>query len=353
MVNDENMDEALREIARIGPGKASAILYGTYVTNLLKAVDLVYKDDHSLLADSLRANIKEFAAYKAYDATKKVQEEFGNDMEEAERVLHRYNRTQTAEYNTTISRCRTAKQFEKFKKNSDLFPNIQWLPSRSAEPREEHEDFYWKVWKKDDDFWKVNTPGSLWNCKCDWQETDLPVTNGNPRGDKSAEGLEGNPFETGKVFSPQHKYFDIADQEIAGKAIGGIIRKVCKISMNELRGSSINVNIPGTGTVNVICDKTTVTHLTNDAAKKRDFTIEYLAKNYKQHLKQSKFVAHKENDKPDTKMWTVQYFYAETTIPSGRKYYFNIEEVNIIEEKRHFYRLYAITNELHGQVIPF
>lgn len=125
----------------------------------------------------------------------------------AERILRTYNRTQATEYNTTISHSRTAKQFEKFE-SSNLFPNLRWLPSRSADPRESHMLFWNRVWAKDDPFWNENTPGSLWNCKCDWEETDDPVTEGNPGGNRSARGLKGNPAATGEVFSDDHPYCD-------------------------------------------------------------------------------------------------------------------------------------------------
>ncbi|MBQ0016095.1 MAG: hypothetical protein KBT04_03855 [Bacteroidales bacterium] len=47
-------------------------------------------------------------------------------------------RWQAAEANTATARARTAKQWAQFndKDHRDLFPNLQWLPSRSATPRE-------------------------------------------------------------------------------------------------------------------------------------------------------------------------------------------------------------------------
>ena len=57
-----------------------------------------------------------------------------------------------------------------------------------------------------DPFWSENQPGNLWNCKCDWEETDDPVTDGNPTGAHHAKGLEGNPAETGEIFTDQSTY---------------------------------------------------------------------------------------------------------------------------------------------------
>lgn len=204
MVNDENVDAIISEIAGLGDDQISPTLYDTYSENLRNAVDQVFKrDSNSGMSDQLRANVARFAAYKAMNITKEVRGELGNDLDKAAHILRTANRTQATEYNTTISRCRTAKQFAKFNAgdNARLFPNLRWLPSRSADPREAHMLFYDKVWAKDDGFWDKNTPGSLWNCKCDWEETDDPVTDGNPKGSLSAKGLCGNPGNTGEVFT--------------------------------------------------------------------------------------------------------------------------------------------------------
>lgn len=204
LAQSDNVQKVLDEIASLDPGKISPILYESYSENLRKAVDQVFKrDSETGLSDRLRANVSRFAAYKALNATREVQQKLGEDIDEAKRVIRTYNRYQATEYNTTVSRSRTAKQFEQFNDPDSLrlFPNLRWLPSRSVNPREQHTIFYNLVWAKNDDFWNENTPGSLWNCKCDWEETNDPVTKGNPQGNKSAKGLCGNPAKMGEVFT--------------------------------------------------------------------------------------------------------------------------------------------------------
>lgn len=204
LAQSDNVQKVLDEIASLNPGKISPILYESYSENLRKAVDQVFKKDSgTILSDLLRANVTRFAANKALNATREVQQKLGEGIDEAKRVIRTYNRYQATEYNTTVSRSRTAKQFEQFNTPDSLrlFPNLRWLPSRSVNPREQHTLFYNLVWAKNDDFWNENTPGSLWNCKCDWEETNDPVTKGNPQGNKSAEGLCGNPAKTGEVFT--------------------------------------------------------------------------------------------------------------------------------------------------------
>ena len=213
-------------IADVRDGKAGTIhpeLYRAYCENLNKGVSGVlgrdsYGDRYSGMCDQFEANAARFAAYKAFHATQQLERQLADrdgvarSPEEFDRmaraVLNTFNRYQAAEYNTAVARARTAKQWADFSQgdNMFLFPNIRWLPSRSANPREQHMPFYNRVWAKNDPFWNSNQPGNLWNCKCDWEETDDPVTGDNPEGLKPAKGLEGNPAETGQIFTDQCTY---------------------------------------------------------------------------------------------------------------------------------------------------
>lgn len=190
-------------------------LYEAYGNGLRKAVDTVlgeseYGDEYFDMQMQMRANVSRFAAYKAYHATQELKDVDPADIDKKGKlILNKYNRWQAAEYNTAVARTRTAKQYHDFTSDpisNELYPNIKWLPSRSASPREVHRVFWNRVWAKNDPFWNSNTPGSLWNCKCDWEETDEPVTNGNPTGNMSAKGLEGNPAVTGEIFTKDCPY---------------------------------------------------------------------------------------------------------------------------------------------------
>lgn len=138
----------------------------------------------------------------------------------ARATLRAFDRFQDAEYNTAVARARTAKQFETFMDpdNVRLFPNLRWLASRSANPRAKHIPFYNMVIPKVDkekailQFWQGCTPGTEWNCKCDLEETDDPPTHGWKETVKDApvapRGLEGNPAQTGVVFTNNASYIN-------------------------------------------------------------------------------------------------------------------------------------------------
>lgn len=137
-------------------------------------------------------------------------------------MLRTFNRYQDVERSTATARARTAKQFEEFLQpdNVRLFPNLKWLPSRSANPRQTHTAFYNRVWAKDDPFWNTNAPGTEWNCKCDVEETDEPLTDNSALPQPTVPlGLEGNPARTGEVFTDNASYIRIASGQTTAMAI--------------------------------------------------------------------------------------------------------------------------------------
>ena len=190
-------------------------LYGHYSASFRRAVDVTFKQDSdSGLSDRLRANAARFAAHKAAYVQRTLQNiqadpQIEDKPKACKQALRVFDNWQDAEYNTAVARARTAKQFEEFNdpESLRLFPNLRWVPSRSANPRATHQVFYDRVWAKNDPFWANHSPGTEWNCKCDIEETDAPVTeNQDMQLPKAPRGLEGNPYETGELFSDNASY---------------------------------------------------------------------------------------------------------------------------------------------------
>ncbi|MBR4787865.1 MAG: hypothetical protein IK013_08360 [Bacteroidales bacterium] len=201
-----------------------AELLQRYAENLIKAVRAVpmHGEEAERLAEKWQANVTRFAAYKTYCAAQDIRgiaEEEGGDMDYIKAMFHAYNRYQAAEYNTAVARARTGKQWQQFSEDDNvrLFPNIKWLPSLSATPREEHMPFYNRIWPKDDPFWAYNQPGTLWNCKCDWEQTDEDPTDGNPDRRIVKPGLDQNPATSGQIFTDTASYVRRSGRE--GRAI--------------------------------------------------------------------------------------------------------------------------------------
>ena len=203
------------------------------------------------LTDQLNANLARFSAYKAAYVEKHFKDVLNDPAikpEEQKAAIRaaedKMAKWTDAEYNTAVARCRTARQFAEFNEpdNKRLFPNLRWLPSMSVDPRAAHKDFWNNVWPKDDPFWKTHQPGTEWNCKCDLEETDDPATDNSAVPDaKVPKGLEGNPYETGKVFTDDVGYIRNAPKtEAIVRAIGdfyyknGDVQISCEADLREL-----------------------------------------------------------------------------------------------------------------------
>ena len=266
-------------------------VYKAYSDNLRKAVGGVFRSDdygdrYFDLQAQLQSNVTRFAAYKAYHLTeqlKKQREKWTDDDEYkkvAKAVLNTFNRYQAAEYNTATARARTAKQWTDFTSDpiaNELYPNLKWLPSRSANPREEHIPFYGLVLPKTDPFWQENQPGNLWNCKCDWEETDDPAAATRPA-TIHAKGLEGNPAETGEIFGENCTYF-----QPAGNNTGtAVIRTVREINREKYSDIDLHFN---TSIGNVLVDNITIQEITKGAkTDKSYFYKQEIALNFDKYI---------------------------------------------------------------------
>lgn len=310
--------------------------------------------------------VSRFATYKAYHATQQVREQIAKDgdMDRARKVLHAFNRYQAAEYNTAVSRCRTAKQFEEFSApdNMRLFPNLRWLPSRSATPREQHMLFYNRVWAKDDPFWAQNSPGNLWNCKCDWEETSDPVTDGNPETPVRHDGLEGNPAQTRQIFSDNCAYVKNSGQnrkerdKVEMKCRLMNKETTIKKSKDNLIDEITEINLNNTK-AEVIYTAKGLKHAANDMGDEKGMAYwlkNEILPNIDKYLKKAKCVGRKVSDpNHNTNKETVKlkknsdyFYYLETTLPDGQKCCLHLGHYKTtyhVPEKAGKYYIYSIT----------
>lgn len=133
---------------------------------------------------------------------------FAQFKKDAEPIIGNYNiNWLQTEYNTVMIRARMAVQWKQFEREKHIYPNLKWLPSMAAVPREAHKPFYNRVWALNDSFWKSHRPGDAWGCKCGLTSTDEPVTGGQVADAPAASpGLDNNPNEDKRLFSDTHPY---------------------------------------------------------------------------------------------------------------------------------------------------
>lgn len=336
-------------------------LYGHYSASFRRAVDVTFKQDSdSGLSDRLRANAARFAAHKAAYVQRTLQNiqadpQIEDKPKACKQALRVFDNWQDAEYNTAVARARTAKQFEEFNdpESLRLFPNLRWVPSRSANPRAAHQVFYDRVWAKNDPFWANHSPGTEWNCKCDIEETDAPVTeNQDMQLPKAPRGLEGNPAETGELFTDNASYVAKTNESSLERYIGNkILRQESIQQLKTQQGNNISMDKRGEE-IEVIMDSKTTAHLSNDVARTTGYYWNEIIGKLPSILKKCPCVAHERNGKLLQKPSAVEYFYYEYETKYG-KFYISVEENFVVKENRHFYRLYAISKTLRPTAILY
>ena len=150
------------------------------------------------------------------------------------------------EYNTAVLRSQRAADWQRFEREKDILPNLEWMKSTSAHPGADHEIYWGVILPIGHPFWNSHCPGDRWNCKCSLESTDEPATavpgDPNPEDNKPAPGLDNNPGVDGKLFSDSHPYIangyegakDAVKKFIAEKVKEGTVIKVDYESGKEL-----------------------------------------------------------------------------------------------------------------------
>jgi hypothetical protein len=114
------------------------------------------------------------------------------------------------EYNTAVIRAHRAADWKQYEAEADVYPNLQWMPSTSPNPGEDHRIYWGTVRPINDHFWTEHKPGDRWNCKCWLEQTDKTPTQNHAPADENdipASGLENNPADDGALFSKSHPYY--------------------------------------------------------------------------------------------------------------------------------------------------
>lgn len=107
---------------------------------------------------------------------------FGQFKKAASKIVLDYNqRWLKTEYNTAIRSGIMAERWQRIWQRRDVFPNLKYLPSRAATPREAHKALYGRIRPVNDPFWDRYYPPSAFLCQCDVEPTrdmptDLPET---------------------------------------------------------------------------------------------------------------------------------------------------------------------------------
>lgn len=240
LIGEKAIDKALRRIASgkfdpaagIDPDLFEATRCALDLAARKGVGKIAYGEPDRDFYEQLKYNNAVFAAFKTHRqqnelAALLVDEDgkpksFTRFKKDTEGIIADYNiNWLRTEYNTALIRARNAVQWRQFGREKEIYPNLEWLPSMAAVPREAHKIFYNRVWAQDDPFWNSHRPGEVWGCKCGLRSTARPTTEGNPGAGETAKaspGLDNNPAVDAKLFADSHPYIALADRD-AKKAV--------------------------------------------------------------------------------------------------------------------------------------
>lgn len=233
--------------------------------------------------DEVMHNNEVFAAFRTHrmqnDMAARLLDEKGNlkpfrqwrkDIEDI--ADHYCNRWLQTEYDTAVIRAHRAADWKRYENQSDVYPNVRWMPTTSVEPDAYHKQ-YWDAkltLPVGHPFWKEHRPGDRWNCKCSLRQTDEPATTGYVADFKpvpAQPGLDNNPADDGKLFGDSHPYYTAAypgakeaTEKVTDRMLDTVYsRKVCmtvtqienEIRMNKDYETGICIDKHG----NILIDK--------------------------------------------------------------------------------------------------
>lgn len=139
------------------------------------------------------------------DEEKGTKRPFREFRKLAEGVLTNYNKTWLkTEYDTAIAAARSARDWQNFEAEADLYPNLEYMRTVSSTPRQEHLTYVGIIRPINDPFWNTHLPPIAFSCKCsvrntDSQPNDIPLD--IDQTDPVTPALQNNPAKTGMLFN--------------------------------------------------------------------------------------------------------------------------------------------------------
>lgn len=234
-IDDDLLDEILQEIYNEEVDEVSGISPTLFSVNrdyfhkaiddgIINSANAAIDDDQEWI-DALKHSADVFSLHRTAnqcallaesmvdsDGNLKSFEQFKKDTQS---INKHYNQAWLrTEYDTAVLRAQMGADWKLFERDADVLPNLRWMQTTSANPREVHAVF----WRNkltlpiDDPFWSKHRPGDQWNCKCWLEQTDEEATAPADMPDSAdmpepKAGLKGNPAKTKEIFSQDHPHF--------------------------------------------------------------------------------------------------------------------------------------------------
>lgn len=166
--------------------------------------NLKYDDKQFEFAQRLKRNAARFAGYKSAWQTAQLK---SAKPEAYAKINKAYNNLwMRSEYVHTVRSARAAQNYRKYLEDADIYPYLEYMPSKSAEPRADHKKLYGIIKPIEDSFWDTYMPPIDWGCKCsvaqrrrDTGSAELPDDAPKP-----PAAMRNNPGKKGELFTDEH-----------------------------------------------------------------------------------------------------------------------------------------------------
>lgn len=122
-------------------------------------------------------------------------------------IVDKYNvRWLETEYITAARSARMATIWEGMQRTAHLYPNVEYIRSRAATPRESHLKYVGIIRPLSDPWWHTHTPPLDWRCLCSVRPTNQPATTLPTNLPAPKAGLANNSAINQTLFSEDHPY---------------------------------------------------------------------------------------------------------------------------------------------------
>lgn len=181
------------------------------------------------------AEANDLAALLPNNGTKRSWSEF---RKLAAPIVGKYNQTWLkTEYDTALRSARMASVWVDIERTADLYPNVEYVRTRSATPREKHLQYVGIIRPIRDAFWLTHTPPLAWLCKCSIRPSKAQPTaipEGLPEPDP---GLANNAALSETLFTENHPY------AVNAKAVEETLRREFNQARSQM-GAYFKVKTP-------------------------------------------------------------------------------------------------------------
>lgn len=172
----------------------------------------------------IRDNLFKFSGAKTYQEIKEMNDALYDDkgkklpykdFREKVMAIHKnYNENYLrTEYETAETSSRRASEWQEFKENADIMPNLKYVTAGDERVRESHALLDGVVKPINDPFWLQNYPPNGYRCRCYVEQTDELETPSTPIV-TIPDAFANNVGQSGEIFTVAHPYFSIPDKHL-------------------------------------------------------------------------------------------------------------------------------------------